>query len=432
MSTESDDQSDVFATGWRTNSVRSLDVQTVQRNGREYLQFPLVPLTEMVLDYPENGTREYLPSEHIRETAGLWDGTLLTYVHPKNRNKTVRDPEEFMGSVIGAFHDPQALDGGEKLQGNGLIDVEKAKALGGSAAELVELLQNGEEVSVSAGYATADDEFRGGRFEGEAYDLVQGPPLPDHIAIFPSDSQMRARCSPADGCVAPKANAKRTDAEATTPDTTTETETMSESTIAEQRQAVQEMQQEVADLQAMVKDLLDSNDQPTACECGGDHAADAHQDQNQRANMAAVPGGMTRDLDSDRGRQREDPSEYPAGGRKAWERRQVGLDDVEEDDDLPPPGGRSAWEARNQRARTNAEQAAGETPPSAGARRSLSSRQNASGVEPAEWVAAEYPLTAMRHAQEREEQRQRWEQLKEQARRTDTNTTAARNRRNGS
>jgi len=27
----------------------------------------------MVFDYPEKGTKEYLPAKHIRETAALWD-----------------------------------------------------------------------------------------------------------------------------------------------------------------------------------------------------------------------------------------------------------------------------------------------------------------------------------------------------------------------
>jgi len=82
----------ITAPGWRANAVGTSDVRTVRRNGREYLQFPIVPLTEMVLDYPERGTKEYLPAEHIRETGDLWDGTLLTYVHPEKRNSTQEGP----------------------------------------------------------------------------------------------------------------------------------------------------------------------------------------------------------------------------------------------------------------------------------------------------------------------------------------------------
>lgn len=43
--------------------------------------------------------------------------------------------------------------------------------------------------------------------------------------------------------------------------------------------------------------------------------------------------------------QREDPENYPAGGRRAYERRAVGLEEIPDDDDMPA-GGRSAWERR--------------------------------------------------------------------------------------
>lgn len=195
------------ATGWRTNAVR--DVQTVRRHGREYLRFPIIALREMVYDYPERGSKEFLPAEHIAETVGLWDGTPLAVTHPNNREQTVRDPEAFLTDVIGAVHEPRIVDG-DKLRVDALLDVEKAEALGGHAERLVSDLRDGREVSVSAGYRVTEDEFQSGHFDGEQYDLVQGPPLPDHIAIFPSDLGMQARCSPEDGCAAPRANAQTT------------------------------------------------------------------------------------------------------------------------------------------------------------------------------------------------------------------------------
>jgi len=478
MSAESDG---VLATGWRTNAVGSRDVQTVQRDGREYLVFPLVPIAEMVLSYPERGTKEYLPAKHIRDSAPLWDGTLLTHVHPENRNRTVRDPDEFMGSVIGAFHDPEVLDGGEKLRGNGLIDVEKATALGGSAAELVELLRRGEEVSVSAGYTTTDDEQRPGRFDGEQYDLVQGAPLlPDHIAIFPSDSRVQARCSPQDGCAAPRANASQNGqpvnqranereetqmSETEIVDTPEEQKQMTtelssllddvdESGVASDRQAAElrRMQNVVDSLgqtlergetdvspalgavvrsgKALVADVLNETEttEPTdektnaganECGCAGICRCDPSTSGSDGTgeslpNMRAVPGRVNRDLDAGRDSHREDSDEYPAGGRKCWERRQVGLSDVEADDEYPA-GGRSAWQARKQKGRQNAEESAAGTPTSAAARRSLTARENY--VAAKEWVTAEYPLLARRQAQEREERRQRHEELKERSKR---------------
>lgn len=457
MSSPADQSPTVSATGWRANSIRSRSVETVRRNGREYLQFPLVPLTEMVLNYPERGTKEYLPAKSIRETAGLWDGTLLTFVHPNNRNGTVRDPDEFMGSVIGAFHDPRPLNGGEKLSGNGLIDVEKAKDIGGTAAELVGLLQNGEEVSVSAGYTTTEDEHRPGQFDGEQYDLVQGPPLPDHIAIFPSDARIQARCSPEDGCAAPRANASQlTDGQYANQRATSGTNgvraNMSDSESAsnsgsvfpsaeERDRAIRAIQRENPNVGPEIKNNPDSTiltiAQGTAdyqlpgCDCGGggtcecqrtnarnrsrSRSSRSRSSRSPRKAMAAVPGQVDRDVG--RERTRENADEYPAGGRKAWERRQLGLDGDSDGDDLPPAGGRSDWERRKQNARVDAEQSGAETHLSAGARRSLLARQN--GVDASKVANAEYPLTALRAAQRRAEKRKRQAELKEIAKRND-------------
>jgi len=427
--------SDVFATGWRTNAVRSREVKTVRQNGREYLQFPLIPLTEMVLNYPARGTDEYLPAKHIRETADLWDGTLLTYVHPSNRNQTVKEPDAFMGEVIGGFFDPAPIDNGEKLRGNGIIDVEKAEDLGGSAAELVELLRSGEQVSVSAGYATMEDEHRPGQFDGEQYDLVQGPPLPDHIAVFPSSGRMQARCSPEDGCAAPKANAYESTANQRANhehDTTMNgsvfpsREEREKAIETIQREAPSKPGSEIRDVpnddlltiaQGFGYRLPDCNCSGT-CDC---QRSNARGRSESHPNMAAVPGKVNRDNDdTGRHQQRDDPEEFPAGGRKSWERRKVGLDETPEDAELPA-GGRSAWEERKKRQRTNAHGTSDDDSGQAtGSRSSYERRQNASdGADEQEWRSHEYPLTAKRRQEEREKLQKRLERKREQAKRND-------------
>lgn len=189
------------------NRVNS-DVQEVTKNGRDYLVFPLLALREMVIDYPENGTRELLHKKEIQESVDLWAGTPLTYIHPENERKTADDPEAYTGEVIGQVFKPDIVDG-EKLKVQAWLDVEKARDLGGLAADVVEQLRAGDELSVSAGYATFDDDFDGGTHNGDTYNLRQGTLLPDHVAIFPSD-EFKARCDWEDGCGAPRANAIET------------------------------------------------------------------------------------------------------------------------------------------------------------------------------------------------------------------------------
>lgn len=190
----------------RSNAlVESDGVREVENNGRSYLVFPLIPAQEMVLNYPEHGTDELLAAERLRETVDMWAGTPLTYIHPENAQRTANSPDSYTGEVIGEAHHPEIVNG-TKLRVEGWVDVEKANAIGGLAAEVVAKLRSNAELSVSAGYATIGDTRVNGTFQGTAYDIEQGTIIPDHIAVFPSDA-FQARCSPEDGCAAPRANA---------------------------------------------------------------------------------------------------------------------------------------------------------------------------------------------------------------------------------
>lgn len=187
----------------RSNAHLQSGVERVEQDGREYLVFPIIAVREMVLNYPEHGTKELLPADHLRDTVHMWAGTKLTFVHPENHQKTANKPNSYTGEVIGEAHTPEMV--GNKLRVNGWVDIEKANSIGGLAAEVVDQLESGMELAVSAGYATIDDRRVNGTHEGESYDVVQGKPIPDHIAIFPSDA-FQARCSPEDGCGAPRVN----------------------------------------------------------------------------------------------------------------------------------------------------------------------------------------------------------------------------------
>lgn len=453
-------------TGWRTNAIASNSVQTIRRDGREYLRFPLIPLTEMVLDYPETGTREYLPAHRIEETANAWDGVPLTYVHPDNRQQTVYDADSFMGDVIGAFHNPKSLNGGQRLRGFGLIDVQKAEDLGGMAARLVELLRNNEEVSVSAGYATVEDEFRSGTFDGDPYDLVQGMVIPDHIAVFPSDAEVMARCSPEDGCAAPRVNAyeqqyswngwSANPANPLIRANYEETQNMSETATESSGSGIEltndegeplASRAEFEELKAMVKDLFSMNegaeqrtntaaghcDCDRACQCNRTNAVVGDGRRNRgrsglpyggrvtrRANMIAVPGRFDRRFDDMQ--ETEDPDEYPAGGRRAYERRKVGLDEISNEKPSGLASGRTNYErAKRERQRVNSTEGIGSNDGQSyptGTRSSHETRANA--MEEGEsdpWLDSEYPLTSKQKHEQQEKQQREYQERLEAARR---------------
>jgi len=179
-------------------------IEEVTRDGRDYLVFPIIALREMVLEYPEHGTSEFLPAESFRDTAHLWSGTPLVYIHPENDKGTAATPDSFVSENIGQVFRPDVVDG-DKLKVQAWLDVQKALDIGGLAADVVEKLRAGEDLSVSAGYGTIEDNYQNGKYDGDSYDLSQGTILPDHVAIFPS-SEFTARCDWADGCGAPRAN----------------------------------------------------------------------------------------------------------------------------------------------------------------------------------------------------------------------------------
>lgn len=252
-------------TMFNIHEVSEPTAERVQRDGREYLTFPVVPLREMVYEYPEEGTREYLPAEHIAASVDAWAGTPVTAVHPPDRGagQTVRTPESYTSEVIGQVHRPEALNGGEKLRVHALVDIEKARDVGGLAADVVDLLEAGETLSVSPGYATLEDEYRAGTFEGDAYNLVQGVPLPDHVAVFPSD-EFRARCSPEEGCAAPRMNASDGDNE----------ETMTGSQLPPEATVRESDRRRLGSLLLNTLGFGDDDEFVTnhdECGCGGDH-----------------------------------------------------------------------------------------------------------------------------------------------------------------
>lgn len=183
-------------------------VERVNADGREYLSFPVVPLREMVYDYPKEGTREYLSADNIAESVEAWAGTPVTAIHPPDRGdgQTARNPESYLSENIGEAHEPELTDDGTGFRTNAFIDVEKARDVGGVAETVVDMLEAGEELAVSPGYTTYGDTRVNGTFDGEHYNVEQGIPIPDHIAIFPPD-KFHARCTPEDGCAAPRVNA---------------------------------------------------------------------------------------------------------------------------------------------------------------------------------------------------------------------------------
>ena len=335
------------------------------RDGREYLTFPVVPLRELVYEYPEHGTSEYLPADALQETVDAWNGTPIVPRHPTNRRQSAVDPDVYMESVIGELHDVELIENGTAIAGTAYVDVEKAQAAGELASDVVDRLLEGETLAVSAGYGVLEERRENGLHDGESYDLVQGPPVPDHVAVFPND-EFRARCTPADGCRANATDSRlnallervrtlATDADAADADADADADAaetiapgpVGDYYVAEDDESETETETDSDPEDSTMQQQSDSDDDTTATEMDrllsnddvldelaarvAEHLESESESDDTRTNATATAGD---DCQCQRTTNAVDVASYPAAGRSGYEERkrreELGIDLLED------------------------------------------------------------------------------------------------------
>lgn len=198
-----------------STAFRSVEtVERVETDDGEYLKASGIVAKEGVYAYPRANSdrpqREYLPDESIESSAEAWDGTPMYLDHPidENGHATVLDSGEGdHPQHIGELRAPGVeTDGGEaKLTGEAWLDLSNEGD--GEFDALVEALENDETVETSAAYRMnrANDS---GIYDGEQYDGVQRPILPDHVAVFAPSSGKKGNCTVEAGCGIGRANSE--------------------------------------------------------------------------------------------------------------------------------------------------------------------------------------------------------------------------------
>lgn len=189
-------------------------VERVETDDGEYLKASGIVAKEGVYAYPransERPQREYLPDESIEASVEAWDGTPMYLDHPADENghATVIDSGEGEHPQhIGELRAPDVeTDSGEaKLKGEAWLDLSNE---GDSEFDsLVTALEDGETVETSAAYR-ANKAPESGFHDGEQYDGVQRPILPDHVAVFSPDKDTTGNCSVEAGCGIGRANSE--------------------------------------------------------------------------------------------------------------------------------------------------------------------------------------------------------------------------------
>lgn len=181
----------------QTNQTRRL----THTDGREYLIAPDVAIVEGVM----NGL--LYTADEMTRFIDVWNGKPLTINHPQSEDGghiSANSPEQFAQS-IGFFFNAD-FDSG-RLKGEWWIDIERAKAIGGDAAEVVRRLEANELVEQSTGLF-ADVEAVEGEWQGTPYHGIARNIRPDHLAILLHDV---GACSIEDGCGAPRINQESQD-----------------------------------------------------------------------------------------------------------------------------------------------------------------------------------------------------------------------------
>jgi len=164
-------------------------------DGRDYLVAPVVALVEGVV----NG--EFVSAEELSRYVDSWNGIPLPIGHPMDGDIPISaNNPELANYHVGKFYNAHC--DGTRLRGEMWLDVEKAKAMGGEALEVLQRLTDGKPLEVSTAYFR-DLVPEPGKYGEKDYMGVQKNLRPDHLALLPSDI---GACSWVDGCGGPRVN----------------------------------------------------------------------------------------------------------------------------------------------------------------------------------------------------------------------------------
>lgn len=173
--------------GYANYAMRSNgQVESIQRNGREYLRVPVISAQEQVMN------DELILGEELGKHVQSWNDSPATIGHPKMNGLPIsgRLPEV---PKIGRVYNAEMK--GKKLACDVFVDVQEAMAVVGGP-KLVERLRSNQMTEVSWGW-WRDVEPVPGQFQGVRYNGIARNLVPDHLAFLPDEI---GACSIANGC----------------------------------------------------------------------------------------------------------------------------------------------------------------------------------------------------------------------------------------
>lgn len=176
---------------YRSKQKLDYDVKLTVHQEKAHLVVPVTMMVEGV----HNGSQGaiYHSIEELGKFPASWNGIPVIVNHPQINGEYVsaNQPEIVDKEVIGKVFNTDV--DGTKLKAEAWIDEDKLSSL---HPEVLEAINNGEEMEVSLGMFTENEEVEG-EWNGEKYERIARNHRPDHLALLPDAV---GACSCEDGC----------------------------------------------------------------------------------------------------------------------------------------------------------------------------------------------------------------------------------------
>lgn len=162
--------------------------RTEMHNGQSHLIVPVVLMVEGV-HHGNQGPLLHL-AEELSKHPWAWNGSPISIGHPQEDGIDVscNSPNILEDNLVGRVFNASYQDG--RLRAEAWLDEEKLDK------DLLQLLQNGRPIEVSAGMFSDEDMVQG-EWNGEQYIAIARNYRPDHLALLPDSI---GACSLEDGC----------------------------------------------------------------------------------------------------------------------------------------------------------------------------------------------------------------------------------------
>ena len=186
-------------------------VSTVVYKSSSYLTMPVNILVGDIVVQPMNsgGQREFVPLAELAKNPGTWNGTHILTDHPGPDNGNSMFGTACTADILdqlsfGTVFNSRMHEG--KIKATCYLDIDRAAEMGGHAQNVIDRINDGEQIELSAGTWRRAQDNPGISPSGEEYDVTWYDIGADHLALLPKGKT--GCCSNKDTCGGPRLNSE--------------------------------------------------------------------------------------------------------------------------------------------------------------------------------------------------------------------------------